>query len=570
MESSRPGLYNILTMYSKFTVLTLLTAASFLILGVMRAQSESDRQYAYFSSALADAQIIEDVVIGPTPYHVESGIVSTPKGIVPQSRNALSALQTAYALTVTKRNPFFAIAGTDSIQLSQAVERLSTIQRQLAEAQDSSKEQYLVGSALYPTRFLASLADLERERVSFLESGKSTDALRYSYALLSTMESYNNNIRAFQFAFERVVNQHTATYATAQEIITRNSILKALEGYENNSSDLHTKHKKRMKCIAGHIDLCNPRDLSIPPLSKPTSQGGAPLDTSRVRDIKSLLADADTPIDLTAPVVYLLGSVCAPTTSKSAPAYTVAKRTQAQSGTQETYFIPVGDIRLIRSSQHTSVPFLAYFANHDVEYVPMRTNNHYNCIKLAEEQGRVFWILAIREFAHRSPLTTFAETQTKDTLLELEHALSGEFVSESDAYAYMTIARSLSTTHALPPHISDEIIDLILQLNNASSMFDSTVNIMAFMEEGNLTLFKQGLQTDMYAPYLFFVRSGFFGLFGGANPSISGSQYQFEPNTIPPKKQPYIYYSSLPLTTSMRDKLLHDFTFYYRLHWDTH
>ena len=507
----------------------------------------------FFSEALRDADVREHVLAGGRTYNIAGGVVRE-NGAVVRGRGALLPLALAYKKALARRTPLLPLAGTDPDALLNAVQELERTQALLAQTQSDPGGVPLIRS-LYPTGSLRVLAELERARIAFLETGTIQEAWRYDLAVRTALWQLRADLAAFRRAFSRAVPSGVGEYATPSTSVTRANVLEALDALLAGLNDIETVLGERLSCTRGGIASCDLNDLSLPRLEE--QKNVVPEEAiARAREIRSLFGQAGTlekPDDNL--IVVLAKSACAPDN----PIFSVYTR-QFGNFAGYTNLLWLGDIRFVLSEKHPDIPFFSYFSDHGVRYVPVPLN-HYSCAELGKDWGRVFGVLDARKFARALPISKFAGEAATDSLKKLERALlSSDVVHERDAVEYVALAQELD--EELPEDSANKIAALSLKLRNGSAGLDLFIREMAIVERTNIELLESsGPPADMTIPYLFFVRSAFPSLF------ISGeivTTELFARNEIPPAEQPYTFYSSLRNDPQERKRLVRDMLLYHR------
>lgn len=511
----------------------------------------------FFSDALRSARIEEDVLIGETRYHVQAGNTYKNGQPVPDYE-ALSALRLAYEKTIARRTPLMAIAGTDPDDLEDAIRALEETRSHLAELQETPHETFLVQSALYPIAFLRSLAELERARLAFIESGSQFDAWKYRIAMRDIFSIYRHDLYVFRRAFLRGVPENVRGYATPRKIITRHGILRALDDLTRGINKTESRFRRRLDCTHGRQDLCAHEDLLLPKLIEPPEQSVSPQASSLVRKVTSLLVSAGIPLDTTDSSTVLLSKSLCTEPDRAGPFYSIYPDETGKYRGQRILF--TGDLRFVRSEEHRRVPFFDYLKERRVAYVLVPLG-HYTCLEIGHDWGRLFSTLAVRDVAVHSPLSAIAPWEMLGKLKKLEASLTSSIVKERDAVEYVATAQRLTVETEIPQDILKKIEPLLLQIHNKSTNLDQMVLDVARTEGEAAHLNKKGIAIDISVPYLFFVRSGFPLLFLSTNPSAVGTlEDLFEVKTTPADSEPYLYYSSMRLDSRIREVLVHDVT----------
>ena len=520
------------------------------IAALLAVVSLSAWMLTYFSPSYRDEQAVsffaerlkkiggeETVVAEGTSYIVRDGSIATSSPL----RNDIKyrVLSLTYLKVLTERSPFLSLAGTDPRKLTDALSQLADTATMLAEIQESPSDRTLVSSALYPLAFLTALAEAEQARLTFLTSGRDTDADNYADKLTQAVEYYKRDLITFKKAFEKTVPASARPYATEQDIISRENSLKALDDLYAAMTRTQSLIERRARCIKGTTKNCDAADETF----------------ARIQLIQSTPSPSPTAIDLAIRVRTIMVNAGIQIPSQDNPMVTLGSSACIKDSTPTALFfvlsekgtIHVGDIRLLKTDTYRDVPFYEYFYDRGVAYAPSYPFSYYKCPEIAEDVGRFLAVRAVRMFAYQTPLSSLSSASDARTLGALERKLSSPtLIHESDAIEYLALAQKIAAQQALPPEIVLSIAPLSLQTRDRSAGLDHTIDRMAQVEEINLNLRQKRVPVDLAAPYLFFVRSGFPSLLLAGNTSAMGQLPQlFTPNDIPLSQQPFTAFSSL-------------------------
>jgi len=517
---------------------------------------------AFFSDALKAAHTDETVAADGISYRVEDGSV-TKNGIAVNGTAALPPLELAYALTLARRSPVFGLEGDDPAQLDAAVSNLVSAQQGLAKLQHTSTSSALVLSSLYPIDFLRALAALEQSRQSFLHSGSDTDLSAYIDAQRATLAAYEKNLRSFRSAFEQAVPADVAEYGTTAGVVDRNSSLASLDGLGNMATDDTKLLERRELCLSGSTAFCNADELALPTLPdvSPLRQASSP---AFLKNVLSIYTDASDkgPVQQ---VVELAQGTCVRDVD-APPIY--ALYASGNPAIPLPWLTFAGDILVIRAAQYPDIPYYQYYLAHDVSYVAWRPSTHYTCPDFDTDFGAVFAVQAAEQAAAQHPFSALASKGSSSQLARLEAALVSPkdgTVRETDARAYVSLARRMIDAGTLSSEASDAVASLSLLLQNKSGGFVDMVSRMASIEKINTGILAKGTPVELGTPYLFYVRSAFFSLFLGAQESPAAYRSPVDPAiALTSAELPLLHYSQQPDIT--RAELVKDMRFFFTLH----
>ncbi len=541
-----------------FTVVLVVAVGTFFAFDWYRQQSAS----IFYSNALRDARTSENVSVENREYSVVNGIVT------PDDKNSPNALKLAYAKTMARRSPFFALPEINLDDFEYAVAELEKTQEKLANLQKTRREKILVGSSLYPTQFLKALSETERARRQFLDSGSESDMWSYQAKEKKTLFVYRQSLKRFRDAFDAVIPVGSRRYAMADVITDRQSILDSIDKLLGKADKISSLINDRLQCLKGNSTTCKNTDLRLPILKLEDSGAISNTSLDLSEDVRRILyAATGNHKMLEGPLVALSESSCLP--GYVGGSLFIFQTGDPKDGTDH-FNLPrfVGDIRFIKSGEQPD-PFSRYFRANGVEFLISNPFVYYKCLQSRTDHSKLFATRAISEFASQSPISEYMKGPDGNQLRVLEQLLfpTNKVIRESDAVRYLSIAGTLSTAGKLPKDISNKIASLILAAKTPTNGFAEEIRRISVFENLNMKLTSIGLNLDFSATRLFLTQSAFFPLFL-ANNILNKDEISvlFQSNTIPAEKQPYIFYSSLPKTQMLRNELIHDIGFYAQLH----
>lgn len=534
------------------------------LIGIIFALSipfNRDAQAELFSGALREAHVNETVSIRGIVYQVSLGIVSPETGSVAEAAE-IAALRLAYEKAAARNNPLLALPGVDIETFRDEIVSLRSTASALAARQSNDNQIFFVQHSLYPTEFLEQLLNLEIARRQFLEHGSDVDAKQYRLQLLSTIDTYRRDRKAFTYAFERVVPPVALSYGTLRSIISRDDFLRVLERLGDDARETEQTARDRTACFQGKFQRCHRTEIILPEfrtLSVAPVSAGALAYAERIRDIFVQSGDRF----ISSPLILLPGSACAPTDPGTAPLF--ALRDNGNGAVPSPVF--VGNMVFIESAPHAQLPFYGYFASHQVPYVYVHPLSYYECAGARADQGAILATQSVRDFALRERLSARAVGELAAKLKHSENLFaSAHVIATTDAERYLRDARALSESPGLPESLSNDIRSLWLRLHTGSDGIFLTVHDINAYESINMG-FPSEADLDFDAAYLFFARSGFLSLTPSTfRPvSIDGGAL-FPANTLPADAQPYVLLSALPDDPATAAEVLSDMRFYRALH----
>jgi hypothetical protein len=267
--------------------------------------------------------------------------------------------------------------------------------------------------------------------------------------------------------------------------------------------------------------------------------------------------------------IELSNSLCTATIS-GAPIFLVVTDPTTDHTSPLTFPFFISDIRFEKQSTGQQTGFDAFFHAHGVTYIFNTPLSHYVCLALDNDAAQIFSTYNTATFAQETPVSTYASGSGAQELRSLEARLAkgNGTITQSDAVAYITEADTLPPAMA-PTSTTRTLESLSLQMQDNSSGFDNFVRDIVQTERANMRAVGKGVPVNIEAPYVFYVRSAFLGLYMGYNSSYVGTHDSlFPPNNVPMGEQPFILYSELPHTPALRETVVHDIAAYFLLHDD--
>lgn len=488
----------------------------------------------YFAAVLKSAHESEIVVINAVSYRVVEGEVYRD-GTLIEGESRLPALRLAYEKVIARHSPILGLAGTDPDALTRAVSALASSSAQLATLQDSPLKARVVEHSLFPLTFLRALADLERARLAFLQSGDARDEAAYDRTLRQALDAYRNDLADFSDAFRTNVPLQTPPYATEYAVLTRADMIAALDQLGQEAHKTAWRERKRSLCVGGLTIFCEASDLALSgPAPASADPGGTDLSTRTL----GLFHAAGSIPNTSNPPVMLQNSDCIK--DDKAPIFYMSEHAASIE-----YFLYVGDLRFVRTAEASGTPLYAAFAARGITYAPLQPSSYYECFAAAADAARTEATLATARFAHDAHISQFAQGPEQAALMRLEAKLTARPVRESDALDYLNRARDLSRD-ALPASTTAMLATLTLSFHDRSADFDEFVASIAAGETLNVKRAAAGINRSNDAGTLLYTRSAFTSLFLSQNPSIVAVPFTFRQNTEPRTTQPFVWLSQLP------------------------
>lgn len=511
-----------------------------------------EAEHSFFYNALQPIESSETVAIGEQTYTVTKGAVKSSGPITPRSE--LHALKLAYEKIVARRNPLLALPGVDLPRMRNAIALLATTSLALADIQKTEAEKRLVSRTLFPIEFLNAATETEEARRRFLITGDVEDAVTYRQSLLNTLTTYRANLDTFLRGFSAAVPHTSAHYAVMGRAISRDAILETLNSLRIRALDMQREYAGHVACIAGSLYHCDQsllqhkseaiRTASIPMYEQRGSAVGL------YKTIR-LEVDAESVVTITSPHCIVRDQAFILYTPQHVEAV----------GISYERMLAVDDIALISTVQHDSIPFFSFFTKVGVDFIPV-IPSHYTCIGFSQDHATSHAIRFVRDAASLEQFSSYANGIAATNLQLLENSLQHTPSSEEDAKAYLVLAQKLQH---LPPSLQEHIDTLSEILVGGTAGFEEFLFDLASIEYRNVMLIKKGIDVELSAPYLFFVRSGFLDTFLAYTPSVLGASAAAAFPLVA-DEGPYTWLSQL--TTTQREKAIIDIGTYYSLHTD--
>ena len=533
---------------SSYYILTIAIFSVFIILVLLNFSNHRQNNISlYFSSALKEAEINESVTLHGETYQVYNGEITNKNQTLTNKEQGL-ILRLAYSKTIAKRDPLFALPGTDIEAFEAALIKLKETQADLASFQDDYLDKIIVKYALYPTSYLNQLIKTERARRDFINEGNYETYKAYRKSLIKISSIYKRESLIHNLSFRFVIPKDTSAYVTEQQRVTRDNSLNTftkLRAVVDAAGEIISQEES---CLRGEVSKCSVESLSLPNLEFDTDK--ITQDPIQMASVTNTLNYYQQLIEKNPaagkpygykdnPFIYLEKSHCQ--NPEVLPLFSLRQHPPSKG------ILELGDIRLLKSSNYKDVLFFDYFNNLDLEYLQMSTLPHYVCPELHKEIGAVYSTYNVQRLSIESPLSMLVnEDEHALKLQETEELLSSTTVKETNACEYINLGLKMIEARALTTDVSDKLIDLSLQLQNKSSSMERLLSSIPETESGNILLATQGgAPLNLDIKHLFYTRSAFVQLSSlGIIPSVNPVEL-FESFSLPKEDTPYVYLSDL-------------------------
>jgi hypothetical protein len=521
---------------------------------------QENNSHQYFSDALRKANIRETVTVHGELYAIEDGSVTRSNPEI-DNKNAVEALRLAYAKTLAKRNPFFALSGVELIRLDEAIQALSETRYNLAQLQESEKQKRAILFGLYPLRYLNALSNAEKKRRAFIDSGSDVDEKLYRESLRTIPTAYSIDSFRFERAFKSIVPKQISRYATERTIISRTNTISTIRSLRSRIGKTQQQMEAQYRCIDGETMYCEDRSLRLPIII------GLLDEHEYESPYLTITKEFYTTVGIfngEEQIVSIYNNACLE--NRELTTNFALRPSQTNKGLIGATIL--NDVRLINIDQTNNTPFFRHFREAGLTYLPINQFNYYGCAEFDRDVGKIFATLAVSTFASETPLSTYTKGSLQSELQTIEKKLAEQKKLELFSTKYLLKAEILLTQNHLPQDITDKLIDLMLQTKNNSVGFERVISSIAATEDRNIQLKEKNVAPVILATQLFFARSGYAALNMNSNESFGTSVELFDKNVRALTGDPFIYLSSLEESNKEYGKAISDARIYFQIHGD--
>jgi len=453
-------------------------------------------QRSYVEAMLEHHNMHETVYVRGNPVTLVGGRVGSH---AVSDADVQTARRTALLLLEARTTPLLAIAGTDPEQLHRAIDRLEDVQRMLADHQTDPSDISNV-NALYPIPFLRSLAELEVQRLIFLEERSDAAARAYEAALFKAITIGKVEAERFTTALSQSISalhERAAGFPDLYSLsgtISRKSLLAALPVLEKRFDQVALVAHERREC---RLELRRCR--ALPELNENVHKPSVdvPLPSS---DIRTSLEEYARPLLQQERAAYAVldDGVCtrelgSPTVYMRFPGRTPADGSRAYFLTDALYLAPT------HTEQTGTVQYL--LRERGVQYIPVLPLSFYVCPESQYDLGR---LAVIAEGLHFSRQHAEILPRMRETLLT---QIDVHFADIED---YISTALTLNT---LSEEERRAIEQLYLMARDRSAHMDALVRVIASVIENMIVKAESGVPFQTAADNLFITHSAFPSLF---------------------------------------------------------
>ena len=521
---------------------TLLSIGVAIFFVVFVADKKSESPIKFYEQALQGAHVYENVVVGEKNYRIENGIIVG--GNETSSHITAEIFRVAYAKTLARRSPIMALVGAEPDTLQDAITALADAREMLALHQKTFRERVAVLTTLYPLEFLTSLAQTERARLIFLESGNKSDLVQYELLQNMALKNYKRDIEHFKNTFAMVVPNDAPVYSTMKHIITRKGVGLLLNELEREAQMAFSTISERKLCLSGKTKYCSINDLEFPTIPVPKEKKISLSLLERAHTTRALYAKSSGDIRvLNEPIIALSESLCTPN-SPEAPLFVLKKLTSPHS-----YPLYLNDLFLVNTTRQSHVQMFEHLTGLGISYAPFDPMVYYACPFDGYDLGKILAIRAIVSFAANTPMSIYATGEDLEVLKRSENNFkdTSGITTERSAVEYLTIAKKVIENNHVPENITHAVATLSLQLKNGGLQIEDIIRLIYHIEISKIKLVHSNSLSPLDTWVLFYTRSDFMTLFLPFSfLETKRLASLLELNTMPLEKMPFTTYSRAP------------------------
>lgn len=519
----------------------------------------NERELAFFANALTEKSVPETVVVQDEMYLVKNGEVFQNDTAV-EGKRALQALRLAYAKTIAKQNPPLALPGVNLENYNAALLELETVRNAIVDLQNTEKAKTAIREGLYPIDFLHATLDTEKKRRRFIATGSDTDARAYHHALVRSTQIHQKNLEHFKKMFVESVPIDVPRYGTANYVVSRDEIIASIGAIAERIQRMQHTIVNTQKCMHGLTAFCKEEYLNTPTLAEYPKPLIDSSDLALIAQAREFYKQIGLSTE-SEPLVILSGSSCVHAQT-APPVFTFWHDTAGNIGVAA-----IGNPRFAKVEAGDHIPFFEYFKERGVSYAAGKEFNHYNCLNIGEDVGRIFATKHTARYAAQKPLSTYVPAEQEDEFKNLEQAFASGVIYESDAVAYLKLGMSLAKADTIPRNIQNDIRDLMLQFHSRSAGLAWVVENIVYSESRNVFLVKSGFDPALTeAPHVFYTRSAYLPLNMMHNPLFGETVALFDKKTSPHADEPFVYFSEFSQSPDLLEKLTRDMRVYLQAH----
>lgn len=460
-----------------------------LLLASIFATHNANYSTTWYAHALAQAESEESVAFGAKEYRVINGVVYQGD-IQITGTAALPMLKLAYETTLARRDPLFALPGTNPSELRTAVVALARAEEQLAAVQPSSTDAALA-LQLYPTTFLRSLADLEAARQTLITAPTPQKAHTYRELMPKVVRDKDEALRDFAHAYT------TATKESVQEILLFGGVLSSttvrasLNMLIDNLQDEKAAVARRLHCNEGLVHYCDPI-RSIAANSTLVSEKSS--SSSFASEVLGLWDTAFGEHPPKRVGMRLTESVCIP----GANNIHVAISTRQSADGPRTSLTYADDLLFYRLSALKDSPYTTYMRQtYNAQYSFINPFKFYLCPEIGIDHGAAVATAQVAQFAQEHP------TLAPDTRSAFVNGTG--FPSTNDVQRYIAEALATNQTNPDERHALEELaLMLRVKTGGLEDISWDIVAVTAANTSGSL-----GTVSNSKVSYLFLTHSAF-------------------------------------------------------------
>ncbi len=456
--------------------------------------SKSSRTYALL--ALAGVIIVGSGYLlfrpaSPAAFYYGQLASAGLKDLSPTS--PVTALRTAYARELARRDPILGLAGTDPEKLLKETGVLATTLKRLEAFQKSASDKQAI-KALYPVDFLRSVAQAEVARRAFINSGSEVDRATYDAALITAAAAGSRDAKNFTTALYPYNKElGTASLVSVGGSMTADRINAVASSTESRFIVITERIARRERCLSFDIGSCDKTGLRME-LPQPTDVTVSAETLATAREIQNLYARVSgRPSDRT--IIALPSSICV------AQLHAPYLFTVQDSGISAVNF--VGDM-IFRTTEATGAVNDFFVNKYRLELQYVNPMQPYQCPDLALDLSAV---LAVER------TVKFAQAHPEVALSKRAPLLGTGPVSQGDAVRYVEAALREVKKNALTIKEQNELFEILLMSKDHAAGLDSVVATIASAYAQYERLNNIGAQFSLSAKFLYLTHSAFPTLF---------------------------------------------------------
>lgn len=492
---------------------------------------------AYLSEALRSHDISETVTVGGRVYEVVMGKVYENDTSI-GGLTAARSLRVAYAVTLARRSPLMNLAGTNPEALRRSVDMLdATLPKLSAAAPDSKK----LIAALYPTKYLQSLATLEENRQNLLRTQSAKNADTYEESLRDAQKEGARALSAFEKEFSAVAHENKQLrIPSIGGTITPSALLSAIDSIQSGFAKTQSLSNRRSLCVRGFIWVCQAEDITLPHLLPlPSAEVLSDRELERVRDVRNMFASALVQPNLLERRMAVISTSTCLSTLPGPYVFSYPSRPEFDPGSlpyllNDIFFTPTDERAPMLDHLREKLDIAFSFANPLV---------FYRCPDVGLDISKIVTISTVSNFVGAHP-------EIARNWRRLSGAHLRSYQNELDTIRILGYALT-ETSEQREAH--SQILEMMLMMRSHGAGLERIVLEIAETHESHLRARSLGLSVDIDGRTLALLQSAFPTLYQAYNPSFGGTFEGVRAFGTPPEDDKLYTYSKLRETHSRED-----------------